>query len=253
MASNSAYTQFMALNHYFRSMVLGLASLARIKYIIIWYIGMCWNEHVSLNTFLFSGFVLGLIIYNNMYTKYKIQELNSIWVYFFFLSFIFMQLIEFFIWRNIDNKYYNRIFSCLAQLLLLVQPLASLMILSNIPLRNTLVMSYLLLAIPFSTYKFATTNIHSMISKNGHLQWKFFNMGYYIWAIWCFFFLFSILYERHYYALLFALITLCAAVINYTADGSVGSLWCWSVNSVFIYYAFHLLIYLPFLEKAKIC
>jgi hypothetical protein len=214
---------------------------------------MCWNEHVSLNTFLFSGFVLGLIIYNNTYTKYKIQGLNSIWVYFFFLSFIFMQLIEFFIWRNIHNKYYNRIFSCLAQILLLVQPVASMMILSNIPLRNILVIFYLFLMIPYAVYKFSTTNIHSNISKNGHLQWNFFNMGYLIWAIWCFFFLFSILYERHFFGFLFALITLGVAVINYTADGSVGSLWCWSVNSVMIYYAFYLLICLPFLEKAKIC
>lgn len=38
---------------------------------------MCWNEHVSLNTFLFSSFVLALIVYNNSYTKYKIQELNN--------------------------------------------------------------------------------------------------------------------------------------------------------------------------------
>ena len=41
---------------------------------------MCWNEHVSLNTFLFSSFVLLLIIYNNYYTKYKIKELHSPWI-----------------------------------------------------------------------------------------------------------------------------------------------------------------------------
>ena len=68
---------------------------------------MCWNENVSLNTFLFSGFILALIIYNNSFTKYKIQELNNKWVYFFIASFVFMQLIEFFIWRNIDNKFSN--------------------------------------------------------------------------------------------------------------------------------------------------
>lgn len=156
-----------------------------------------------------------------------------------------MQLIEFFIWRNIHNKYYNHIFSCLAQLLLLVQPVASMMLLNNIPLRNSLILSYLFLVIPFSIYKFSTTYIHSSITKNGHLQWNFFNMGYIIWAIWCFFFLFSILYERHFFGLLFALITLGIAVIHYTADGSVGSLWCWSVNAVY------LLIYLPLLKHAK--
>lgn len=56
---------------------------------------MCWNASVSLNTFLFSSFVLALIIYNNLFTKYKIHELNNIWVYLFLSSFVFMQLIEF--------------------------------------------------------------------------------------------------------------------------------------------------------------
>ena len=53
---------------------------------------MCWNESVSLNTFLFSSFVLLLIIYNNYYTKYKIPELNNVWIYLFLASFISMQL-----------------------------------------------------------------------------------------------------------------------------------------------------------------
>ena len=53
---------------------------------------MCWNESVSLNTFLFSSFVLLLVMYNNYYTKYKITELDNVWIYLFLASFIFMQL-----------------------------------------------------------------------------------------------------------------------------------------------------------------
>ena len=70
---------------------------------------MCWNAEVSLNTFLFSSFVLCLIIYNNTYTQYKIKDFNNIWIYLFFVSFILMQLFEFFIWRNVDNKLYNKL------------------------------------------------------------------------------------------------------------------------------------------------
>ena len=70
---------------------------------------MCWNSEVSLNTFAFSTFVLGMIIYNNAYTQYKIPELNNIWVYLLLFSVISMQLVEFFVWRNIDNKYYNHL------------------------------------------------------------------------------------------------------------------------------------------------
>jgi len=149
---------------------------------------MCWNENVSLNTFLFSGFVLALIIYNNSFTKYKIHELNNKWVYLFIASFVFMQLIEFFIWRNINNKFYNNIFSIFAVLLLIIQPIASIMIITNIQLRNLLLISYLLLVIPFSIYKFSTNHIHSVVSEGGHLIWNFFNIPPILWIVWLFFF-----------------------------------------------------------------
>jgi len=214
---------------------------------------MCWNENVSLNTFLFSSFVLVLIIYNNSFTQYKIQEFNNIWIYLFFASFIFMQLIEFFIWRNIDNKFYNNIFSISATLLLLVQPIASIMILKNKQLRYLLLSSYLFLIIPYSIYKFFTKRIYSVISESGHLRWNFFGTNPMIWIVWLFFFLFSLIYEKKIHWVLFGLITLFIAFINYKNDNSIWSMWCWGVNSVMIYYAAYLLIYLPFLEKNSIC
>jgi hypothetical protein len=214
---------------------------------------MCWNAAVSLNTFLFSSFILALIIYNNYFTQYKIQELNNIWIYLFLASFIFMQLIEFFIWKNINNKFYNNVFSICGALLLIIQPIISIMIISNIKVRNLLLLLYLLLAIPYSIYKFFTKNIHSKISEQGHLNWQFFGTTPLIWSIWLFFFLFSFVYEKKYFGLIFGLITLFISFINYKNDHTVDSIWCWSVNSIMIYYAFYLLIYLPFLEKMNIC
>jgi len=214
---------------------------------------MCWNENVSLNTFLFSSFVLTLIIYNNSFTKYKIQELNNKWVYLFITSFVFMQLIEFFIWRNINNNFYNNIFSNLATLLLIIQPILSIMILTNVKLRNVLLIFYLSLAVPYSIYKFSNSNIHSVISESGHLRWKFFDTSPVIWMGWLFFFLFSFVYEKNWIGLFFGLITLIIAFLNYTKDHTMWSMWCWGVNSVMIYYAIYLLIYLPFLEKMNIC
>jgi hypothetical protein len=56
-----------------------------------------WNEHVSLNTFLFGSFVLGLVIYNNLYTPYKIKEIHSLAAYLFLASILLTQLP----WRNL--------------------------------------------------------------------------------------------------------------------------------------------------------
>ena len=214
---------------------------------------MCWNEHVSLNTFLFSSFVLLLIIYNNEYTKYKIQELNNPYIYIFLASFIFMQLIEFFIWRNINNKVYNNIFSIFGILLILIQPVASLMILKNIQLRNLLIMIYLFFVIPFSIYKFSTKHIHSVVSKRGHLNWKFFGVNPFSFLMWLFFLLFIFFYEKIWFGIIFGVVSLLVVAVNFINDGSAGSIWCWSINLIMIYYAFYLLLYLPFLEKRLIC
>ena len=214
---------------------------------------MCWNEDVSLNTFLFSSFVLALIIYNNSYTKYKIQKLNNIWMYIFIASIIFMQLIEFFIWRNINNKFYNNLFSILALLLLFIQPITSIMILSNIQLRNMLLASYLLVATPYSIYEFSTKHIHTLVSKLGHLKWTIFQNPSIVWVVWLFFFLFSFVYEKRWGGFLFIFITLVISFINYKNDQTMASMWCWIVNVSMIYHAIYLLIYLPFLEKQNIC
>jgi hypothetical protein len=215
---------------------------------------MCWNESVSLNTFLFSSTVLALIIYNNSYTKYKIQELNNIWVYFFLASFIIIQLIEFFIWRNIHNKFYNNIFSIFASLIIVIQPIISIMILSNIPLRNILLMAYLPLAIIYSIYNFSTKYIHSVVSKNGHLIWNFWGWftNKHTEIVWLFFLLFSWVYEKKWTGIIFGFTTLILSFINYNSGNTIWSMWCWLINSIMIYFAIYLLIYLPFLEKMVI-
>lgn len=211
---------------------------------------MCWNEHVSLNTFLFSSFVLLLILYNNTYTNYKIKFFNSAWNYIFFISFISMQLIEFFIWRNINNTFYNIVFSTMAAILIFIQPIITLMLLPNISLRNNLLLAYLIFFIPYFTYKFITNNMKSQISNKGHLEWLFFDTNMLLFSVWLFFFLFSFFYTRSIGGLIFGIILFCISSYNYYKDKTIGSMWCWIVNSIMIYYAFYLLIYMPFCEKS---
>ena len=205
---------------------------------------MCWNAEVSLNTFLFSGFILCLIIYNNAYTRYKIPELNNVWMYIFLGSIMLMQLIEFFIWRNLKTSY-NKVFSILAVLLLLFQPIASMMLISDVNIRNTIIAIYTVLAAPYSIYKFSTENVHSVVS-DGHLQWKFFNTPIFLWL---FFFLFGFVYEKYWVLIGLAVFLLLIVYYNHVKHNTAGSMWCWAVNSIMIYYAFYLLFYLPFKEK----
>ena len=211
---------------------------------------MCWNEHVSLNTFLFSSFVLALIAYNNAYTQYKVEYFHNLWVYIFFSSFIFMQLIEFYIWRNINDTFYNEVFSTMAAMLIFIQPLISLMLLPNIVLRNNLLLLYISFFIPYFAYKFNTNNMKSSISKKGHLVWLFFDTNMFLFFGWLFFFLFSFIYTQNFYGFIFGIVLFFISYYNYYKDKTIGSMWCLIVNSVMIYYAGYLLLYLPFFEKS---
>lgn len=213
---------------------------------------MCWNAAVSLNTFVFSSFVLLMILYNNTYTKYKIKDFRSVWVYLFFASFIFIQLIEFFIWRNINNKYYNNVFTTIAAIVIFAQPAFSIMMLSDTQLRNIMLSIYSVFVIPYCIYNFTTT-LSTSVSKNGHLQWSFVEKFRIPALIWLFFFLFPMFYEKQMVLFIFGVFFLGLSFYNYAREAAVGSLWCFLVNSIFIYYAALLLFILPMTENKGIC
>ena len=83
---------------------------------------MCWNESVSMNTFIFSTFVVIFSYFNNVLDIYQSLLLFSI---------SFMQLVEFFIWRNIKNTRKNIFYSKIAELVLVSQPVFSLLTIQN--------------------------------------------------------------------------------------------------------------------------
>jgi hypothetical protein len=182
---------------------------------------MCWNAEVSLNTFAFSTFVLGMIIYNNAYTQYKIPELNNIYMYLLLFSVISMQLVEFFIWRNIDNKYYNHIFTLGVCFVLLLQPFFSIMTTSDIYIRNIVLTGYIFLAVPYFLYQCSSKYVRSIVTKSGHLKWDIVSVEkksydrILNWSIWLFFFLFSFVYNQHLIGFLFLVIILGIVVYNY--------------------------------------
>ena len=214
---------------------------------------MCWNQQVSFNTFLFSTFVLGLVIYNNKYTQYKIEEFNNPYVYLFLFSVFSMQLVEFFIWRNLNNKSYIRLFSSIGILLLFLHPLFSVMMISDLTLRWQMLSYYLLLSVPMIIYKFYSNDYTVKLGKNGHLIWdSWLDNGLLLVfknTVYLFFTYFSFIVEKKYLLLLFSFLPLIWSIYEFSKLGTFSSMWCWSINSLSIFVAFLLLIYYPFLEK----
>ena len=215
---------------------------------------MCWNQYVSINTFVFGIFGLLLIFFNNKYSSYKLPAFKNEYTYLFLLSFIFMQLIEFLLWRNLHNRNLNRIFSTLGLFLLVVQPFASLCLLTNISLRNKLLLLYSIPAIIFFVYNLFNTNIHTVISPCNHLSWKWTSYFYnniaieFIVKSYYFFFLFFSLVYNGYYKSIFLLLFYLIFMYYFHKDGSTGSIWCLFVNVVVLYFVIKILVVMPYNE-----
>ena len=211
---------------------------------------MCWNEHVSINTFVFGILVLLLIAFNNKYSKYKIKEFESIYTYFFMVSFISMQFIEFVLWRNINNELINKLMSIVGSFLLVIQPIASLTMLENIELRNKMILTYSIPAFIYFFYNIINRNIYTIVSKRtGHLKWNWIPNDLFGYIFYLFFLYFSLFVNKYYIGIILSSSLFAIFYYYYYTDGTAGSLWCWSVNIVMLYYLIKLLIYLPFIER----
>jgi hypothetical protein len=205
---------------------------------------MCWNKDVSLNTFLFSSFVFLLILYNNKYSIYKIKEFENIWFCLFILSVFSMQLVEYFLWVYLNNKFYNYVLTSFVLLLLVIfQPISAIMLIPYKKIKYITLGTYLfLLSISIIINK--NDKIFTIKSNNNHLNWRLDN--FYILRSYCVFIFFSLFLYKYYIGIFFGIFLLIISLYNYYNDLSFGSMWCWMLNSVSIYYIIYLLFYLPF-------
>lgn len=210
---------------------------------------MCWNQYVSMNTFIFGIFGLLIIAFNNKYSNYKINFFNNSYAYLFMLAFILMQFVEFILWRNLDNRIINNVVSILGFLLLSIQPMTSLLLLNNIPLRNKLLLAYSIPAFIFVVYNLLSTNIHTVLSSSGHLAWKWTGYKNILITIpfYLFFLFFPLVYNKYYSSLLILLLYFIF-IYYFGKDGSSGSIWCLTVNSTVLYFLLQVLVVMPYYE-----
>ena len=188
---------------------------------------MCWNSQVSLNTFLFSTFGTLFALFNNY--DYKI----ILWTY----VFSFMQFIEYMLWKNLNNPIQNELWSKIAILSLLVQPLASINIIKNYNLKVGFFIFYLFFLsyylVILLTNKLSSNNFKTTIGKNKHLSWNWLEVNIIIILIWCFFLLAPLFIEKYYIFGFIGLITFLSSLYFYDQK-TFGSMWCWSANIIWI-------------------
>ena len=219
---------------------------------------MCWNKDISLNTFIFSTIGLVFIYYTNNYTKYKIKWFNNIYMYLFYFSFISMQLVEYFLWGNINNKEANAFYSKMGLFLIIIQPFLYLMSITDIIHRNQIVLYYLIVVLIFFIYKYLFDPIilKTTVADNGHLQWNWLpGKGFdviFMFA-WMFFFVYKLYYIRDYFFLVSLLFIIFMIYLYYLKSNTWGSMWCWAANTVMIYLIIEILLIQPFIEYGSLC
>lgn len=196
-----------------------------------------------MNTFLFSSFVLGLVLYNNLYTPYKIKEIHSLAAYLFLWSIILMQLVEFFLWRNLTNDY-NLLWSRIGLGLLLLQPIFSLSLIKEVVLREWLAVVYVFWVLVLGKLTVEKT----VIGENGQLEWGFFK-GYSLFQYGWFVFLFiGPIYQGLWIEVFLAAVLGMITLIRSRLPETRGSVWCWFVNILLVYYGWLILFWYPFVR-----
>lgn len=222
---------------------------------------MCWNENISLNTFIFSTFVLIFIYYNNNYTQYKTKEFNDWKLYVLFFSFIIMQLVEYFLWKSIreKNTYNNTLFSIIGWIVIrIIQPVILILFISDkyLSIKYLTLLFYAILLISTSMYKqfYNPVDFTTVIGKNNHLLWKWLNLQKFENILGYSYFLFFIpLYMKFPFITLTILSFYVYCFIFYFDNMTWGSMWCWFTNSLLLYFLIKIVFLSPYKEYNFIC
>ena len=227
---------------------------------------MCWNADISINTFLFSCLALFFIYFTNTYTKYKSKAFDNPFMYLIIISFVIMQLIEYFLWRNLKNKEINTNLSILGFTILMIQPITLMLYdtynSGNITRFIQLISVYSIGWISFLLYKYLYHPISfiTTIGKNGHLAWNWLNFNAYELIAYLLLYFSYIFYSFVYlsininsiYKYLF-LITAFIARMFYFKTSEFGSMWCWLFNSILLLLVVNILLIQPFYEYNGLC
>ena len=189
---------------------------------------MCWNESVSLNTFIFGAFAVAFALYN---------KIIPVWEAIGIMSFVSMQLIEYFTWQNLKNKDINSLLSKLGLGLVFIQPLLmNTYLLPQNMLYIFLGLYAIFIALTFTVF-YPLKDIDFSMEKaaNGHLAWNWLKFPAFVLIIWLCFFTLPLIYSTYYFRFIITLASAGVVYYLYKSTDTWGSMWCWIVNALSLY------------------
>jgi hypothetical protein len=214
---------------------------------------MCWNQDISLNTFIFAILALLFIYLANTFTKYK--NVTTLYFYLFFLLVAFVQLMEFLLWRNLSNKKLNTIFSKILCGLVLIQPIVLIFMIPDVFIKIFILLCYICVII-YIIYSNPSRVFRTSIGKNGHLFWEWsnFNNIYLLFICLIFYIIPLILFKNVILTIITLGTILFSLYINNSFNtGTFGSVWCWLSNVILLFVIIDILLIKPYYEYNSLC
>jgi hypothetical protein len=219
---------------------------------------MCWNPDISINTFVFSVLVLFFIFFTNTFSKYKSKTFDNPLVYLFFFEVVSMQLIEYFLWRNLKNNLINSALSKFASVLTATQIGTIMLMIPNFHMKIFAFVSYFLYFIFYFEYRRIYNPIifHTSIGGNGHLSWEWMNYKGYENVFLFIFLLFYIIPALMIGNTTLSFLIILSIIVSfffYHRYNTFGTMWCWASNFFLLYFICDILIIQPYYEYNELC
>lgn len=180
---------------------------------------MCWSANGSLATWA-AGMMLAGATYG-----YE----PKIWLF----AFVFtqLQLIEYFLWKNLKVPRLNTLWSQAGMLVVLLEPIAAMYLIDDAAIRNKMLAGYAVyIAAMLMTQKFDFTTV---VGGNGHLKWNW-APNMIVSIPWFIFFIAPLWISGNYVILALAAVTLAMSTYFYMQYGTISTMWCWIAVSAWL-------------------
>lgn len=157
----------------------------------------------------------------------------------FIQSFVGIQLVEFFLWRAVDAGASTRAASLAGLALILAQPAASALRLTQADQNPTLgwaiFAAYVAGSAAFMLVCRATSRLETTVGESGHLRWWWVSTSPFVLAAWATALIAPMLFMRggkNAAGAILGVATLISSCWFFWRDGTWGSIWCWVANVV---------------------
>ncbi len=188
---------------------------------------MCWNPEVSMTTFLFSTTAV-MLAYN--------QGLVTLPFLLFLMSFISMQLVEFFLHISRGSVSLNTLFSVAGMAVIVSQPLFAMLSIKDgdFAYKRQFIAAYLAAAVLLIAI--IRPEFRTIVGHGGHLEWKWLRIPTIALLVWFGFLSTRFIVYKEWFLLQFLAVTAALSYATYHTYGTWGSMWCWFANVVGIVY-----------------